>query len=320
MEQRAEPEGPAKVPGNVEGRTFLDYLEEVRPEVNERISGCLSALGADGGMDAELAAMLEHGKRLRAGVCMLSFDAFSDLPERRNIALDLSAAIELAHSASLILDDMLDGDELRRGLPALYISRGQKRALLEVIVLLSLPYTIAARHGEEYVEGLAYTQRKMAGGAMAEMEVRPGPSPSRLYEEVITRKTGEMFGLAARFGAAAAGRSLDLVERMGRFGVSVGRVMQIADDITDLRSSQSGKRGPGNASELLLQRCGGLEETLAKAIAEALSAAERVKKAADGTSAGLPAWMPVLRSSPSDIAGLMLGEGRLDKRPPRRIA
>lgn len=318
MEQRSELEGPAKVPEEEE-RTFFGYLGEVRPEVNERISGCLSALDTNGGTDADLAAMLGHGKRLRAGICMLSFDAFSDDPEKRSIAIDLAAAIELAHSASLILDDMFDEDESRRGMPALHISKGQKKALLEVIVLLSIPYSIAARHGEGYMDGLARTQRSMASGALTEMGSIPGASPARLYEKLITRKTGDLFGLAARFGTSAAGCPPDTVERMGRFGVSVGRVMQIADDIADMRAPSAGSRGPDNASELLLRRCGGLNETLAKAIADARSALDLVSDAGSGSSEKLSAWMPVLRSSSSEIAGLMMDEARLDKAPNRRM-
>lgn len=308
MEGRLRPAASATAPDGE--RPFLRYLEEVRPEVNERISSALSALDAGGGLDPRLAAVLGHGKRLRAGICLLSFDALSGRPGARGTALDLAAAIEIAHSASLILDDMLDGDEERRGMPALHISRGQKRALLEVIALLSLPYTIAARHGGAYVAGLAATQRRMAGGARTELEAAPFPPAFRRYEEVITGKTGDLFGLAARSGAEAGGCPPELADRAGSFGVLVGKAMQVADDIADLRAPSAGRRGPGGASELLLLRCGGPDETLAEAIAAARSSFDRLSEAASEAPPASLARMRALRSSPSEIAELMLSEGQ----------
>ncbi len=317
MEQRAEPEGAAKMPDDSGEHTFLRYLEEVRPAVDRRIAGCISALDPDGAMDPELVALTGIGKRLRAGVCMLSFDAFSDDPEGLGVALDLSAAIEIAHSASLVLDDMLDEDEDRRGMPALHMSKGRKKALLEAVGLLSMPYSIAARHGGGYVDDLARTHRRMVGGALAELDVKPEEMPSRLYDEVISRKTGDMFGLAARFGSSAAGCPADLVERMGRFGAAAGKAMQIGDDISDLRTpARSG--GPNNASELLLLRCGGADEVLAKAIHAALRTLDLVGEAPE-VPERLSAWMPVLRSSPSEIAALMMNEERTDKASHRHI-
>jgi hypothetical protein len=72
------------------------------------------------------------------------------------------------------------------------------------------------------------------------------------YEHIISLKTGQMFALAARFGAMAADCSGPLVEQLSTFGLSVGTAMQVADDIIDLGKVTEERAISGHGSELLL--------------------------------------------------------------------
>ena len=68
------------------------------------------------------------GKRIRPMVTLLAFKALrgQDIGQ----AIDLSAALELIHSATLIHDDINDGGEMRRGRPAAYKKFGLQNALI----------------------------------------------------------------------------------------------------------------------------------------------------------------------------------------------
>jgi len=235
--------------------SFQDYLNTVKPRVDARIFEIASRKLKD----ANLVRLLTRGKRLRAGLLMLVNDAVGG--RKRGSALDLACAIELAHSASLIIDDMLDEDELRRGLPTVHVTEGQKRAMLDTVGILSLPYDLVVPFGELYVKSLADTQRGMVTGVLRELlQTWPQLPASKLYDTIILQKTGRPFGLAAEWGYLAGmngsrNSAAHQADSWREYGIHVGKAMQIADDITDLRSVLFDQRRSGLGSELLLFRC-----------------------------------------------------------------
>ena len=225
---------------------FAPYIEKIRPRLDDRIAELLRPVA----FNQETTEMILRGKRLRGGLLLVVHEALT-ASEADDVALDLAAAIELAHASSLILDDVIDEDEERRGAPALHMTFGQKQALLEAIGVLSIPYRVVAPHGTAYVRHLAETQIRMASGASVEVSAGASPSASDLYDAIITRKTAELFGLAAFWGAISAGCTDDGYRR---FGVHCGRILQIVDDAADFYAFLAGKRQHLTGSELLLLR------------------------------------------------------------------
>ena len=245
-------------------RTFQEYLKKIKPQVDERIGEiCREKL-----KDPDIIPMLLKGKRLRAGLLLLVFDSVSKKEQNRDAALDLACAVELAHSASLILDDMLDEDTERRGLPTIHLKKGAKRAMLDTIGVLSIPYDIAAPYGKQFVESLAQTQRSMVSGVVRELFSHPDLPATKLYDVVISQKTGRLFSLSALWGFMAAkcidcaAPALDQyceykgeMTAFASYGIHCGNAMQTADDIADLQKVIDGKKKNGFGSELILLRC-----------------------------------------------------------------
>uniref|UniRef100_A0A6M3IFJ8 Putative polyprenyl synthetase n=1 Tax=viral metagenome TaxID=1070528 RepID=A0A6M3IFJ8_9ZZZZ len=245
-------------------RTFQEYLKKIKPQVDERIGEiCREKL-----KDPDIIPMLLKGKRLRAGLLLLVFDSVSKKEQNRDAALNLACAVELAHSASLILDDMLDEDTERRGLPTLHLTKSHKRAMLDTIGVLSIPYDIAAPYGKQFVGSLAQTQRSMVSGVVKELFSHPDLPATKLYEAVISQKTGRLFSLSALWGFMAA-RCIDCAAHpldqyceykgdmaaLANYGIHCGNAMQTADDIADLQIIIDGKKKDGFGSELILLRC-----------------------------------------------------------------
>ncbi|RPJ54229.1 MAG: polyprenyl synthetase, partial [Methanobacteriota archaeon] len=225
---------------------FTPYVEKIRPRLDARIAELLRPVA----FNTETTEMILRGKRLRGGLLLVVHEALT-ASEADDVAVDLAAAIELAHAASLILDDVIDEDEERRGVPALHMTFGQKQAILEAVGVLSIPYRVVAPHGNAYVRHLAETQVRMASGASVEVASSTHPSASELYDAIITRKTAELFGLAAFWGANSAAHGDDCFRQ---FGVHCGRILQIADDAADLYAFLAGTRQQLTGSELLLLR------------------------------------------------------------------
>ena len=242
-------------------RTFQEYLKKIKPQVDERIAD----ITGEKLKDPDIIPMLLKGKRLRAGLLLLVFDSFAK-ETNRDAALDLACAVELAHSASLILDDMLDEDTERRGLQTIHLKRGHKMAMLNTIGVLSLPYDLAAPYGKGFVGSLAQTQRSMVKGVVKELFSNPGLPATRLYDAVISQKTGRLFSLAALWGFMAA-KCIDCAGldpfcayknemiAFANYGIHCGNAMQTADDMWDLQKAIDGKKKIGSGSEIILLRC-----------------------------------------------------------------
>jgi geranylgeranyl diphosphate synthase type I len=189
------------------------------------------------------------GKRVRANLVLLTCEAFG---RRYADAIWAAVAIELAHNFSLVFDDIQDGDELRRGRPAVWKVWGAPQAInagaaLEALVPRAVGELMPARHLERLGPALRIISESMLrlcrGQVMdLEFEQRVDVSVDE-YLQMIQLKTASLFEGAARLGALAAGASETASDRAGHFGRHLGMAFQIIDDIQGIwgASSATGK-------------------------------------------------------------------------------
>jgi len=228
----------------------------VKPRIDERIE-----IIATGLVDPDAIPVLLKGNHLRGGLLMLVYESISG-KDNYHEALDLASAIEIAHSANMIMDNMIDEDDIRSGLPTIQLTPGHKKAMLETIGTLSLPYSLAARTGSLYVSMLADTQRSMASGAIKELFRDPDLPASKLYDIRITHKTGQLFSLAARWGCMAAfglPNGTPGTITFGNYGMHCGKALQVASDISNLYDTLDGIKKRGSDADILLLNCVGME-------------------------------------------------------------
>ena len=166
-------------------------------------------------------------------------------------AIALAPVVELAHTGSLIIDDIEDGADLRRGAPAIHVRHGLDLAINAGNLLYFLPAScIAAAQLGEAVELEVYRrylqamQRLHYGQGLDILWHRePGRVPTVAeYLTMCRFKSGSLSGLATGLGAALAGSPVPLAALLRRAGEEFGVCFQIIDDVRNLTTGNPGKR------------------------------------------------------------------------------
>ncbi len=130
------------------------------------------------------------GKRIRPMVTLLAFQALGGTDVRQ--AIDLAAALEMIHSATLIHDDINDGGEMRRGRLAAYRKFGVQNALVTGDFLFVKAFGIGGKFDADIVELTA-----QACAALAEGEIR---QQRHAYDTHVSREGGAPRGRRRRRG------------------------------------------------------------------------------------------------------------------------
>ena len=203
--------------------------------------------------DEKILSILKNGKRLRPILAILVFKActndYEDSQQYQRI-LEAMVCIELAHNASLVHDDIMDKEKIRRGEPAFYRREGIGNALLIGHKMLAIGFEVLLSHEAEIVQLYVDTWRRMLDGQILEINFNDGhrdevhktyPSQStlfRIYDEIIDRKTATLFAMACRAAAIKAHVSKELVQFLTEYGREIGLAYQLADDLVDLEKGE----------------------------------------------------------------------------------
>jgi octaprenyl-diphosphate synthase len=196
---------------------------------------------------------IEGGKRLRPVFLLILFDALGG--KDRRVALDVAFALELAHAASLMHDDIIDWDSLRRGKPALWRQIGISRAIIEGHRIINLAFKTVLEKGVEISRIFLEAWDKASLGVLEEILSTTPPS-KLLYLRIIENKTASLFAAAAESAAVLAGVSDDVRFLAKEYGRLVGIVYQLGDDYADIVSNRGLARvlkSLGRVEELVRQ-------------------------------------------------------------------
>lgn len=189
------------------------------------------------------------GKRLRAQLAAAAAMALGVAPRG---AVAWGAACELAHNATLIHDDLQDGDTHRRGKPTTWKQYGMAQAINAGDWLLMLPYTAIAQSGLP-ADACAAMSRAMAeqmsavieGQALECLMTAEGWVDAQAYEQMILGKTGALFKLTVFGAALASGHAWQQADTIAAPFARLGIMFQMQDDLLDLYG-QKGRQQPGS--------------------------------------------------------------------------
>ena len=226
-------------PGDTDA--ILSDLSNHREKAEEHILNGLSKI-----TQKRLHAAMSHlfkggGKRLRAMLPMLVGQAVGRGHEGHYV---LGACIEIIHNFTLVHDDIMDQDPVRRGLKAVHVEFDDSTAINAGDAMLALSFEMLAdsSHIEDeqlrpLVRSIGEMVRRVSEGQQEDFEFEERDTVSEEdYMAMIEGKTSAMFQMCARTGAIIAGASDEVVETMSEWGLMLGLCFQIMDDVIDLRS------------------------------------------------------------------------------------
>lgn len=180
------------------------------------------------------------GKRLRALVpCWIA----ENLAGRGGRALDLGVGLELIHNATLVHDDLQDGDTHRRGQETLWRRFGEAQAINagDGLYFLGMDVIAGAPEGESLIQAVSKAMLRVIEGQVMEFQLQlPTDDPAHLrpsaaaWERMARGKTGALFGACFRAGAVAGGWGREQADAAARQGEGLGLLFQVQDDYLDL--------------------------------------------------------------------------------------
>jgi hypothetical protein len=152
-------------------------------------------------------------------------------------------AVELIHAATLIHDDFVDQDRIRRRLPAVWTLAGARRAVLMGDVIFASAIRMMSEIGREDGRIVSRAIAEIAKGALMEPadpirlmdEMAADIVRSDVYIRIIRLKTAVLFEAACELGALAAGAAEWIRQRCRRYGECIGEAYQMADDLQEIR-------------------------------------------------------------------------------------
>ena len=235
---------------------------EPLPTIEAHLRLALEGADAPASLRAAMAyATLDGGKRLRP---LLAWHACVAAGGEGRESLSACVAVELIHCFSLVHDDLpaLDNDDLRRGRPTLHRHAGEAMAILAGDALLTHAFRFLAitappeKFGALAGELAAACEQMIAGQVLDTLGFAGEPGAGQLtdrqrLEAIHHGKTGAMLVASLRMGALSAGEAgLASLDRLTRYGRTIGLMFQIVDDLLDVTqtSEHLGKRAGKDAA------------------------------------------------------------------------
>ncbi len=219
------------------GTKILRLKEEIDRELSKiDLSGISSELAQP--MRFSLNA---KAKRLRPILVLLVGE---NLGASRKNLMPAALAIEIMHTFTLVHDDIMDNDTIRRGQQTVHVKWNVNTAILTGDALMALAFRVLMQTKSERLDqiGTHFSQ--------AMLEICDGQAFDLAYEKyeeidltdylnMIARKTGRLLGLACQLAAIIAGASPKVVNNLYLFGLELGQAFQIQDDLLELTADQA---------------------------------------------------------------------------------
>ncbi|QFZ21233.1 polyprenyl synthetase family protein [Saccharothrix syringae] len=233
-------------------RTFIDGLAQstsgrlLRQELRHRWPETTDELA-----DINRYVLVPAGKMLRPLMALHAAEAVGGNPSD---VISAVLGLEYLHAATLVHDDIIDGDDTRRGLPSVPAAYGIPTAIVagdHLIFsafesLVDEPWVASPARVVAAVGELAEAGRDLCRGQALESRlVGDLEEGARWYAEVVRLKTGALFRAACCIGATLGGAGADVGAGLAAYGEHVGIAFQIRDDLLSFVATpeQTGKPG-----------------------------------------------------------------------------
>jgi len=202
---------------------------------------------------APLRYACDGGKRIRPLILVLAYesvkarktttgDGCSNNKDNNNSSTKIgedtfiaASAIEFLHTESVIHDDIIDEESLRRGKPSFHVKYGYNNSILTADFVLGIILNLSSKLNNPRVSGeLSNAAIKMSEGEIMEIKLAKECNVNEYdYIKVIEHKTASLFETSAKVGAILGGGKDDEIHAMAAFGNLLGVAYQVHDDLVD---------------------------------------------------------------------------------------
>ena len=233
------------------------YLKELAAEVDGPIRSYIPDEEPMRLIEASRQYPYAGGKRMRPAIVLAACGAVGGDKKK---AMPLAAAIEYVHNFTLIHDDLMDGDTMRRGMKTIHVAYDEPTAILagdalfakafQIIAELDVPDS-AMRGVLKYVTKAVWD---LARGQEYDVTNEHKLITEAQYIETIKLKTSVLFAAAAAGGAICGGADDKTVEAINKFALDMGLGFQMYDDYLGIAGDTS-KTGKSVGNDLRKGKC-----------------------------------------------------------------
>ena len=210
--------------------TYGKYIKKIDQALDDELD-----LYSESEFIEPLKYSLDGGKRIRPIILTLAAECVGKIDENTFAA---SCAVEFLHMESIIHDDIIDNETMRRQKDPFHIKYGYNTSVLTGDFVLGLILAISSRlDNPRITKDLATTAMLMSEGEMIESRLETSEDVTFAdYLKVIEYKTATAFEVAARTGAIIANGTEDQIEALTGYGKNIGIAYQIRDDLFDWKN------------------------------------------------------------------------------------
>jgi octaprenyl-diphosphate synthase len=212
--------------------TYGEYIKKIDHALEKELD-----LYSESEFIEPLKYSLDGGKRIRPIILTLAAESVGKIDE--NI-FSASCAVEFLHMESIIHDDIIDNETMRRQKDPFHIKYGYNTSVLTGDFVLGLILAISSRlDNPRITKDLATTAMLMSEGEMIESRLETSEDVTFAdYLKVIEYKTATAFEVAARIGAIIANGTEEQIEALTGYGKNIGIAYQIRDDLLDWKNEE----------------------------------------------------------------------------------
>lgn len=239
-------------------------------DIRDRIEGRLAELlpedpqGRDTITQAMREAVLAGGKRVRSILLVL---AARGLDRDTPALFELGCAVEMVHTASLILDDMpcMDNASMRRGRATVHLRFGEDVAILAAVALLTRAFELVstapgvpAAIRTEMVALLAEAvgMQGLVRGQYEDLQEGGKQRSAAAVTSTNRLKTALLFEAPVRMAALVAGAPDTKAGSLRSFALELGHAFQLLDDLGDESTANGKDAGQDRGKTTLLALLG----------------------------------------------------------------
>jgi geranylgeranyl pyrophosphate synthase len=221
-----------------QSKSVQKRLSQYRDALNERTTAVFRDRKPNSLYDPVRYVVSSGGKQLRPVLLLACCEAVGG--DFRSL-LDVAVALECVHNFTLVHDDIMDEDDLRRGRQTVHKKWNENTAILTGDALLVKAFELLSSVEERK---MPYMIGEFSSGILEicegqvldkEFEKRETVSVEEYYD-MIAKKTGRLFSLSCQLGAYLGDGSAEQIKALEQYGNRIGFAFQIQDDVLDLIS------------------------------------------------------------------------------------